>query len=184
MLDLCTSQQLTADPYSNFKADDESEVHKPIFIFFVASGSTQDNGDILYCKTYKGVENSNATATAIIDGVVAFKIIYGLFPKGSKNLNGAPVIWKTAAQLNTEDWYYVKRIRIGLVLQSQPGASNLETAPTLYPLGQEYGSTNDPGSIINNLDSQHGRLYREINFTVSIKNILLPTNMAKADSGS
>lgn len=181
MLDICSGKQLTSDPYTNFSASDESEAHKPIYVFFVSSSNaTNTNGDVLYCKAYNGVKDSNAVTTAVIDGVVGFKVLYGLFPKGTQDINGAPVIWKTANELNDPDWYYIKRLRIGMVLESPPGATNIDSAPTLYPLGERFSSASNTGSIIKNVDAGPGHSYREINFTVSVKNILLPTNQDTA----
>jgi Tfp pilus assembly protein PilW len=171
MIDLCTGQPLTTDPYSIHSIMDASEMHKPVYTFFVVD-------DVLYCKSWvNAAGSSNAVATAVMDGVVAFKVLYGVY--GGSDVAGAlgaPNQWKYASSMNAQEWYQVKRIRIGLLLRSRTNVGPAHnTTVDYYPLGEEFFSSGNPGSKVT-VNYADGCVYRAANFTVNISNLLIPRN--------
>ena len=178
LTDLCTGNLMQTDPESVYSVTDKAEMHKPVYAFFVVPDA--DTGGILYCKSWVGANASgtrDAVSVPLADGVLSFKVLYGIYNSSSGtpgNLKGSPNEWKAASAMSANDWYNVKRIRIGLVLQSKPGAAmaNSESA-TLYPLGPEFAVAGNVGSQ-RTVSYSDGRLYRTMNFNVVIGNRLTP----------
>lgn len=177
LVDLCTGSTLVTDAYNQILAGDQAEMHKPIYTFFVGADPKDSSGGVLYCKSWVGASDvSQAVATPVTDGVVAFKVLYGIFKPGTVTAQGAPTDWKPASSMSATDWYNVKRIRVGLVLQSRPGAGPAHnTDEVFYPLGKEFANSGNVGSKIT-VNYGDGRLYRVMNFTIPVLNLLRPRN--------
>lgn len=172
MLNPCTGLVMTLN-LSNYDATDLAEMHKPIYAFYVDRSTGQG---ILYCKSWFPTSgNTNAIATPLADGVVAFKVLYGIYENNGSGTD-APTQWKTANAMNSEDWYFVKRVRIGVILQSAAGAGPAQNEQvTLYPLGKEFQQTSNHGSKVD-VDYLEGRVYRSAHVVVNIHNLLTPRN--------
>ena len=180
MVDLCSGNMLATNPYFNYGNDDlVAEIYKPLFVFSVAPGgmdAPDAKGDVLFCDAYieaaadeTGVRGSLRQRTAIMDGIVAFKVLYGVPDAGAS-------VWKDASAMVPADWYKVKRVRIGFILQSTVDnaggiAKNGETV-TLYPLGEQFS---DKSAVTKTYEESV--VYRVVNFTVDVNNGLIPSNL-------
>ena len=174
MADLCTGKPLTTNPYDTYSAADRFEMHKPIYTFFVTN-------DVLYCKSWaRAAGNTEAVATPVMDGVLAFEVLYGVWDR-TTGAQGAPNQWKSASDMEADDWYRVKRIRVGLLLQSKvnAGPARNETA-AYYPLGEGFYTSDDQGSKVT-VNFKEGRVFRVVNFTVNVSNMMIPRNEQSSD---
>mgnify|MGYP001164815667 CR=1 FL=1 len=163
---------------------------------FAPGTPTVNRGDrevsILYVNTSSGGEpalmcmrrndstGTFSTPAPLLKGVESFQVLYGVdkvvaatAPTGS--VDSVPDSFLRADQMavagddaaTLTNWRRVRSLRIGMVLRGPQGSAQSSETQTLYPLGSNYESTNDPGSKFTATD---GRLRQVITFTVQLRN--------------
>jgi type IV pilus assembly protein PilW len=114
-------------------------------------------------------------AQPVVQGVENFQVLYGtdgVSPHVATPGVADQVIerYLRADQINGEAaWRRVRSLRIGLVLRGPPKSAPASAATTLYPLGQAYSASDDPGAVLT--PSLDGRLRQVLAHTIYLRNL-------------